>query len=460
MEGLARHVANSREEKRLGILRPSFRRSEVIFAKARPDPAPNEVFVPGKFPIENHNVYADRGNPQQRFLKAIERNFVPVLYGGYGVGKSSMARHLAKKWHESNRLVYIPSLYGKSLEDIFAVVLETVGYSVVTERTTASTNETTAEASSSLEGGFFGVLKATFTPKYGTKRSSVGSVRSEVVIKSPTDVKILQICEENSLLLLLDEAHRADARLKDDLGAFLKAYANSSPGNFLIAILGTEKDASKLVTRDPGIDRLIQEVELKYLEPDEANYILAEGMQRLSLTYSRHDGKKVIRCAVGSPFVLQYLCLEIAEKCRNEGRSAFDANDIKFAIAEYATAKEQRALANYKLAIETTGPKRYRKQILHAMAEIEDDYVTMEQLVSGVSRLIGEETPRTVLSGPLRDLKSAQYGSILTDIEGIDPEKRAFNYSAFTDPAIKSVIRLVNEVQQHGDLTPEELLIN
>ena len=451
---------NSKKQVNLGILRSSFSRSEMIFTRAKPDPAPNEVFVPGKFPIENHNVYADRGTPQQRFLKAIERNFVPVLYGGYGVGKSSMAWHLAKEWHENNRLIYVPSLYGKSLGDIFAVVLEALGYSVVTEKTTASTKETTAEASSSLEGGIFGVLKGTFTPKFGTKRSSAGSERSEVVIKSPTDVKMLQICENNSLLLIIDEAHRADARLKDDLGAFLKAYANSSPRNFSIAILGTEKDASKLVTRDPGIDRLIQEVELKSLEPNEANYILGEGMKRLGLTYSQDDGEKIIRCAVGSPFVLQYLCLEIAEKCRNEKKSAFDVSDIKFAITEYATAKEQRALANYKLAIETTGPKRYRKQILHAMAEIEDDYVTMEQLISGVSRLIGEATPRTVLSGPLRDLKSAQYGSILTDIEGIDPERRAFNYSAFTDPAIKSVIRLVNEIQRHDDLTPEALLID
>lgn len=432
----------------------------MIFTRAKPDPAPSEVFVPGKFPIENHNVYADRGSPQQRFLKAIERNFVPVLYGGYGVGKSSMAWHLAKEWHENSRLIYVPSLYGKSLGDIFAVVLEALGYSVVTEKTTASTKETTAEASSTLEGGIFGVLKGTFTPKFGTKRSSAGSERSEVVIKSPTDVKMLQICEENSLLLILDEAHRADARLKDDLGAFLKAYANSSLRNFSIAILGTEKDASKLVTRDPGIDRLIQEVELKSLGPNEANYILDEGMKRLGIAYSQDDGEKIIRCAVGSPFVLQYLCLEIAEKCRNEKKSAFNVNDIKFAITEYATAKEQRALANYKLAIETTGPKRYRKQILHAMAEIEDDYVTMEQLISGVSRLIGEEARRTDLSGPLRDLKSAQYGSILTDIEGTDPDKRAFNYSAFTDPAIKSVIRLVNEIQRHDDLAPEALLID
>jgi hypothetical protein len=238
-----------------------------------------------------------------------------------------MAWHLAKEWHEKKRLVYIPSLYGKSLSDIFVVVLETLGYSVVTERTTASTKETTAEASSSLEGGVFGVLKGSATSKYGTKRTSAGSERSEVVIKSPTDVKMLQICEENSLLLIIDETHRADARLKDDLGAFLKAYANSNPKNFSIAILGTEKDASKLVTRDPGIDRLIQEVELKSLEPNEANYILSEGMKRLGLTYSLDDGEKIIRCAVGSPFVLQYLCLEIAEKCRKENKDVFELVD-------------------------------------------------------------------------------------------------------------------------------------
>lgn len=433
----------------------------MSFLRARTaGPAPNEVFVPGQFPIKNHNVYADRGDPQKRFLKAIERRFVPVLYGGYGVGKSSMAWHLAREWYDQHRLIYIPSVYGKTLSDIFAVILEHLGYSVVTQKTSSTTAATTAEASASLEGGIFGVLKGTFQPKIGRSRTSSDSEQSEIAIKSPTDVKLLQLCEQHGLLLLIDESHRADAPLKDDLGAFLKAYANSSPSNFAIAILGTEKDAGKLVTRDPGIDRLIQEVELKSLDPNESEFILSDGMSRLGITYPPEDGQKIIRCAVGSPFVLQYLCLEVAEKCRADDKSAFDSKDVRHALREYATAKAQRSISSYKLAIETTGPKRYRKQILHAMAALDDDYVTMEQLVENVSAQLGEEAPRTVLSGPLRDLKTTLYGSILTDIEGIDPEKRAFNYSAFSDPAIKSVIRLISEVRCLGDLTPEELILD
>ena len=416
--------------------------------------------MPGQFPIKNHNIYADRGEPQRRFLKALERRFVPVLYGGYGVGKSSMAWHLAREWHDENRLVYIPSVYGKTLSDLFAVILEHLGYSVVTEKLSSSSGATTAEASASLEGSMFGVLTGKFQPKLTKSRSKSDSERSEIAIKSPTDVKMLQLCEEHGLLLLIDEAHRADAQLKDDLGAFLKAYANSSPSNFAIAILGTEKDASKLVTRDPGIDRLIQEVELKSLDLNESGFILREGMGKLGLSYLPEDGHKIIRCAVGSPFVLQYLCLEIAEKCRADGKLSFDAEDVRYALREYATAKAQRSISSYKLAIETTGPKRYRKQILHAMAAIDDDYVTMEQLVANVSKQLGEDTPRTVLSGPLRDLKTTEYGSILTDIEGIDPEQRAFNYSAFSDPAIKSVIRLIGEVRSLGDLAPEELVLD
>lgn len=422
-------------------------------------PIPNEVFVPGKFPVELHNVYADRGEPQSRFLTAISRCFVPLVYGSYGVGKSSLAMHCSKQWQSKGKLIYIPSVYGKTLADIFTVILEHIGYEVTSERSSGSETEVTAELGSSMEGGIWLALKASFTSKLSRKRKkSIGEKRT-LFVKSPTDNKIFDLCEEHGLLLVLDEMHKADERLKLDMSAFLKAYSNKNCKSFKICILGTEKDASKLVIRDPGVDRVLQEVDLKPITRTESDYILSDGMKRLGITFSEACREKLIKCAVGSPFVLQYLCLEIAEKCARENRSEFENNDIKYALHQYASAKAQRVLAQYKKAIETIGSKRYRKQILHAMAHMDDDYVTMDQLVAGVSTQLGDPTPSTALSGPLRDLKSETYGCVLTDVEGISPSERAYNYSAFTDPATKSIIRLVEEIQQFADVAPPELLV-
>jgi hypothetical protein len=127
------------------------------------------------------------------------------------------------------------------------------------------------------------------------------------------------------------------------------------------------------------------------------------------------------------------------------------------ALKSYANAKAQRIIHQYRLAIETTGEKRYRKRLLHAMAHVEDDYVTMEQLVETVSKEMGEAVPSTALSGPLRDLKTEKFGNVLTDIESHGAGARAFNYSTFADPAMKSIVRMIEELSKPGEDIPREL---
>lgn len=111
-------------------------------------------------------------------------------------------------------------------------------------------------------------------------------------------------------------------------------------------------------------------------------------------------------------------------------------------MREYVTKRAARLNSSYLKAIETTGEKRYRKQILHAMALVDDDYVTMRQLVEKVSLQLKEDAAGTALSGPLRALKSAEFGGVLKDVERRQEGERVFNYSTFTDPSMKAFIRM------------------
>ena len=77
------------------------------------------------------------------------------------------------------------------------------------------------------------------------------------------------------------------------------------------------------------------------------------------------------------------------------------------------------------------------------MANSEDEYVTMEYLVDRISEVLGEQVPATALSGPLRALKTEKYGVILRDVENPAGGGRLANYSGFTDPAMKAIIRMV-----------------
>ena len=408
-----------------------------------PNLVPKDVFVPGRFPIEEANAYADRGTPQQDTLNALEKGYVPLVFGGYGVGKSSMVARVAQEFKGASTLVYVETVYGKSINAIFQQVLEAIGYEVTVQRTKAATNGTTATVGSEVESGLFQVFKAKLKGDLSKNREEQHSEVVELVVSSPTESKIIDICEEHSILLVLDELHRASDGFTQDLSAFLKAYANRNCRAFRIALLGTENEASRLVISDPGTDRLLEEVSLPPMSSSEAREVISTGFGRLGIEIPSSVRDDLVKYSVGSPFVLQYLCLEISEASAKDGFRAVTSADVEAGLGTYARRKAQRLIREYRAAIETTGDKRYRKQVLVAMANSPDEYVTMEYLVENISEALGEEVPATALSGPLRALKTEKYGNILRDVENPAGGGRLANYSGFTDPAMKSIIRMV-----------------
>ncbi|WP_028571206.1 P-loop NTPase fold protein [Desulfonatronum lacustre] len=404
---------------------------------------PGDVFVPGQFPIEESNAYADRGTPQKDTATALRRGYVPLVYGGYGVGKSSMVARVAKSFEHENKLVYVETVYAKSLDAIFKQVLEALGYEVTVQRTTQNNNKTTSSVGTEVEGGVFQVLKAKVKGGLSKSREDNQTIVNELVVTSPTESKIIDVCEENGILLIIDELHRADQSLTNDLSAFLKAYANKNCKKFKIALLGTENEASRLVISDPGTDRLLEEISLPPLSALEAEEIISTGFPRLEIAVSQEVKDDLVKYSVGSPFVLQFLCLEVSEASEEESKRPIRYEDIEVALKNYARRKAQRLIREYRAAIETSGDKRYRKQILLAMANSDDEYVTMEFLVEEISKSLGESVPATALSGPLRALKTEKYGSILRDVENPAGGGRLSNYSGFSDPAMKAIIRMV-----------------
>ena len=76
------------------------------------------------------------------------------------------------------------------------------------------------------------------------------------------------------------------------------------------------------------------------------------------------------------------------------------------------------------------------------MSEVEDEYVTMEQIRMKVENFLGEKVRNSDLSGSLRRLKETACGPVLRDIERSDGSGIMQNYTTFIDPALKAFIRM------------------
>jgi hypothetical protein len=86
----------------------------------------------------------------------------------------------------------------------------------------------------------------------------------------------------------------------------------------------------------------------------------------------------------------------------------------------------------------------------------------MDEFTTRVSAYLGldlyEQVPSSALSGPLRQLKTQEKGSILMDVERPVGHERIHNLTTFRDPSMKAFIRTIQLVEEQGLLpTSHEL---
>ncbi len=398
-------------------------------------PKPQDVFVPGAPPLGAENVYTSRRQAESDLSTTLEENGIPVIWGDYGVGKTTLVqRHLLDE-HLDDNLLYITSVSGLEMQDVFKAILEHLGYEIRTSRSRAITADGRMEINAYFAKGQAG-------------EEEQNNETHELVVKAPTDLSINRIINERQLTIVLDEMHTASDELRADLSAWMKSTRTQmSPTKCSIVVVGTSGDASSLVALDEGLNRHLAEIKVDLLTSEEAGYIIDEGMNRLNLTIKSDLRRRLIAIAAGAPVLIQRLCLDASRNAMSNSRNQIAEEDIKHSIQRYLSFHGRRLYELYSKAVETTGAKRYRKQILRAVAEAPNEFATMEEIKAGVSKFLGEAVPAESLSGPLRDLRLEKYGTILKDVERADGE-RVYNYTRFSDPMMKAFVRFVHEVEE------------
>lgn len=401
-------------------------------------PEPHEVFTPGVPPLGKNNIYVNRTTAERKLKRLTQRRHIPVIWGDYGVGKTSLVRRFFSSESKVGKEIYFGSTAGIELSDVFREILQHLNYKVETKTTE------TDEVSGSL-GVNLRAAKIT-----GGKKSGSATTH-ELVVTSPTDNTISELASSSGLVIILDEMHRASDSFRAALVDWIKSTRAANSG-FALAIVGTTVDIQTLVSFDEGINRHVKELHVESMTDTEARKVVTEGFSKLRMTLPPAVRETLVSAAGGAPSVIQAFCLDAAESAIDNGRQSVSTEDLRYAVDRYLEENEDRLLQKYMAAIETTGPKRPRKRVLHAVADSSQNIVTMEDIAEGVSKALGETIPSTSLSGPLKALKSEDYGSILRDVTRSSSDNRVHNLSSFTDPIMKSFVRLMHNLEEN-DLT-------
>jgi nucleoside-triphosphatase THEP1 len=397
-------------------------------------PKPSQVFTPTQLPLERHNAYVHRAEAEEKVERFLNRGQVPVVFGEYGVGKTTVVRKVLRDLGHEKNLIYVPSVAGRTMNDILRVVLERLGYKVDVEEVSTDSRTNTVGAKLVVEGSL--------GETYGTTRLQ------KYAVQGPTDEKIGQLLRAAEVTLVVDELHRGSHEFRVDLADFIKTTHGQDSIWPQIVLIGTSVDSASLVANDPGIDRFVKELRVSPMTMPESRALVDAGFSTLGIQVGLGIRDLVTRTAAGAPSLLQSVCLDMAERALKSGRAALDEEDYRVAVKLYLEENGSRLAEAYTASIEHTGPKKYRKQILVAMSLIDDDFFELETIRKRIEERTGFSVEQTALSGPLRHLKEGS-DSILQDVKRRDGD-RVYNVSAFRDPMMKSFIRFMNELEDQG----------
>lgn len=372
-----------------------------------------------------------------------------MVYGDYGVGKTSLCLKVLDEKYESATIIRVTDVKQTSLSDIFRVAFEQLDFRVESYADVVSGNSNSAGTTSG-----FGISLKIISAKgqYDEQETQTASsgARTELLVKEPTDGKALRIFESYRVVFLIDELHYATQDLKDQLARCIKSVSDLNYKYPKFIFSGTANDSSALASTNPGVDRLLQEVRVPTFSNSESQELLGTGFDRLGFEVEEGVIDKISEVTAGAPSLVQSIGLEMSYLAIEDDRLVLDRR-LSDALDEVIhSGANERMNERYNKAINHNGQLRYRTQVLHAMAASDHNYVTSDWIADHVSEQLGENVPTTTLSGPLRDLKQQEYGAILSDV--ISPSgKKVKNQTRFTQPQMKSFIRFLrkaNEVDQ------------
>ncbi|HEY3368872.1 MAG TPA: ATP-binding protein [Symbiobacteriaceae bacterium] len=384
---------------------------------------PANVFTPIDLPLKEDNVYAPRKKAEAKIRSAFMIHGTPIIYGDFGVGKTSTMLKIAQEDETEWEEFYFPAGGQKDFADFFKRFLEKQGY-VVTKQMREVGGETGAT--------LFSFLTA--------KASAKQQTQEELLVSSPTEDRVLELMDERRRIIIIDELHKASDSFKEAVAEFAKSLVNKRLYNIRLALIGTVHEPSELVKYDPGIQRVVQEVLVEPMNHEESAYIVKEGMNKCELLISKDLTDRIAHLSGGAPSVVHSLCLSAALHALAAGVEEISAAMVDRALEELLETRYGQHYQKWMSAIEKTGDVRWRKQILFAMALIPSEIVSTEELSATLSELIGRKVESSNYTYQMGELQNK-----FNIVSRVETTKKGAEYALwrFVDPSFKNLLKVI-----------------
>ncbi len=255
-------------------------------------------------PVMNREGFSGRVAVLESLIRAIEDlRLHVILYGGRGIGKTSILRILADTARDARYLVISLSCgAGSSFSDFFRSAAAQIPLLYCSQRSpTSSDVESGKSLADILPEGQLSVqiLAAAFAKIVGTK-----------------------------VIVVIDDLDQCRAReFQVSIAELLKGLSdNGAPVQFLIA--GVASDLSNLMGHVPSVQRNIFVMQLHRMSPPEIREMIGRGEKSVGLKFDKAAVSGIVQAANGFPYFVSLLSSYAGMRAVDSGRSTVLLDDL------------------------------------------------------------------------------------------------------------------------------------
>lgn len=295
-------------------------------------------------PITDPELLSGRADTMRRCREILEQKGSSLLlYGDYGVGKTSVWRVLLRDRRYEEALV-VPDL---SLPQLFLQILSKYSADLIASKLTIGTgSKVGGEISASLHG-VGAKTTSEITSTSGREAQPVELPRLNI----PFLVNKLEEIQKSVDFLVLEEVHRIDQSAREDLVRLIKALSDRPSITLRLVMVGSARKESDLLSGAEYAryqNRLIHSVPVLPLTHAEVKELLRSREQSLGMKFEGKTGDELARISSGYPYVANTLarfsCLLWLTKNYREAFSSQKGGILGWAVRAFRKRNDDEGL--------------------------------------------------------------------------------------------------------------------
>lgn len=351
----------------------------------------NQVFSPAA-PIENIDLFIGRIEQLQRIRQTLdERGQHAVMYGGRGVGKTSLAN-------------IIPDLF------------EGVGVTKITCNRTDNFHSVWEKA--------FARTKFLFSDKgLGFKAEErqqvIGIQLPDVENIAPAHIEEVLMDIYNPLVFVFDEYDSiSDRKTKTQMADVIKMLSDNIP-NITVLILGIAESVDELIGAHASLERCIRQIHLPLMSNAEAAQIIKNSLPILELDMQESISERIVEYAAGYPHFVHLLCKNAAKAAIQGNEKIIGTEHFDWAVNESIEGSNQSLRRSFNEAVRSGRNKNQFEDVIYACTLLNPEEMktfSAEDVIEKYNEITGKQTPKESITYNLGMLCRPERGAVLKKV--------------------------------------------